>query len=482
MTQSKKEKILHILWRGLPIVAFILWGAFCVTKNLWYDEAYSASMVSLPWTRLIYITAVDDHSPFYYVLLKLFYHLCSGGTNFWGLKLMSLLFMMGYMLLGKYYVKKLFDKEVSVYFMVFSLLMPIMSVQAGNVRMYAVALFFLTLTGLTAYDIYLESTKKKWIIFCIASICTVYCHTFAMIQTFIFYVLFLGALIVGKQREKIKKFFACGFTVAIVFSPWLLVTLRQMLLRMQYDTTSVSDRPTIYTFIDYCKEWFSAVETPIGLVMFLGMALAVVLCYLAVDWSRENKNYAPAIGAATLGLTALAGALISVFINNCFMGRYAFPGFGFLMLFYAIGFKQLKAKPMKIGILAVAALCFCIQYKSEIELEYDDGLQIYEGFFEENMTENDVMIGPYTHTIFLNVYHPEIQYYLHGYMLYSLPFVNTEALTDYAQLADVEGNIWYITLNGYEPDKVENVYDYEEVLRFDYMYYDFRIFKLTLKQ
>lgn len=130
-----------LLWHGLPVAALVIWGAFCITNNLWYDEAYSASMVSLPWKRLIYITATDDHSPFYYVLLKLFYHLCGGGTHFWALKLMSVFFMLGYMLLGKYYVAKLFDRKISVYFMTFSLLMPIFSVQAGNVRMYAVALF-----------------------------------------------------------------------------------------------------------------------------------------------------------------------------------------------------------------------------------------------------------------------------------------------------------------------------------------------------
>lgn len=95
-----------ILWHGLPLAALVIWGAFCITNSLWYDEAYSASMVSLPWKRLIYITATDDHSPFYYVLLKLFYHLCGGGNHFWALKLMSVLFMLGYMLLGKYYVEK----------------------------------------------------------------------------------------------------------------------------------------------------------------------------------------------------------------------------------------------------------------------------------------------------------------------------------------------------------------------------------------
>ena len=36
-----------LLWHGLPVAALLLWGAFCITNSLWYDEAYSASMVSL---------------------------------------------------------------------------------------------------------------------------------------------------------------------------------------------------------------------------------------------------------------------------------------------------------------------------------------------------------------------------------------------------------------------------------------------------
>ena len=472
----------NYIWHGLPIVALLVWGALCITNNLWYDEAYSASMVSLPWLRLIYITAVDDHSPFYYVLLKLFYHLCGGGTHFWSLKLMSLLFMMGYILLGKYYVKKLFGQRISIYFMMFSTFMPIMSVQAGNVRMYAVALFFLTLTGLTAYDIYLEATRRKWVIFCLSSICVVYCHTFAMIQTFLFYLLFLGVLLVCKQREKIKPFFKCGIVVAVVFSPWLLVTCRQMLLRMRYDTGSVNDRANIYSFMDYCKEWFSALETPIGPVMFLGMGLCVVLCYLAVDWMREKHNYAPAIAAGAFGLTALAGGLISVYINNCFLGRYAFPGMGFVMLFYAVGLDRLRSVKARAVIIGVAAFCFVLQYRSELQLEYDRGLEVYEEFWEEQVTEEDVMIGPYTHSIFLNVYHPELQYYLHGYKLYSLPFVNTDALLEYSQLEDVKGNIWFVTMGGTTPEIMSAYYDYEEAVSFHYMYYDFEIYKLTKKQ
>ena len=473
-----------VLWHGLPIAALFLWGAFCITNNLWYDEAYSASMVSLPWKRLIYITATDDHSPFYYVLLKLFYHLCGGGTHFWALKLMSVLFMLGYMLLGKYYVAQLFDRRISVYFMLFSLLMPIFSVQAGNVRMYAVALFFLTLTELSAYDIFREATRKKWIVFCMASICTVYCHTFALIQTFLFYLLFLAAILICHKKELIKSYFIAGFTVALVFSPWLAVTIRQFVLRMRYDDGSTTELATLYSVMDYCKEWFSAVETPIGIVVLLGIALCLVLSYGAVDWVRQHRNMAPAIAFGTFVLTGIAGGVISATINNCFMGRYAFPGMGSVMLWYAVGFAQVtenaKGKNKKkwaAGLLGTACLCFLLQYASEIRLEYDDGLQTYENFVEEQMTENDAIIGPYTHTIFLNVYHPELHYYTVAYKLYSLPFVNTEALSSYSQL-DTYDNLWYICFQGGNPDEMEDGYSYEEVLQFHYMYYDFVIFRL----
>lgn len=473
-----------LLWHGLPVAALLLWGAFCITNSLWYDEAYSASMVSLPWKRLIYITATDDHSPFYYVLLKIFYHLCGGRTHFWALKLMSVLFMLGYMLLGKYYVAKLFDRKISVYFMLFSLLMPIFSVQAGNVRMYAVALFFLTLTGLSAYDIFREPARKKWIVFCIASIGTVYCHTFALIQTFLFYLLFFAVILICHKKELIKGYFISGFTVALVFSPWLAVTIRQFVLRMRYDDGSTAELATLYSVMDYCKEWFSAVETPIGIVVLLGMALCLVLSYGAVDWVRQNHNIAPAIAFGTFALTGIVGGVISATVNNCFMGRYAFPGMGFVMLWYAVGFAQItentKGKSRKIwaaGLLGTAGICFLLQYTSEIRLEYDDGLETYENFAEEYMTENDAIIGPYTHTIFLNVYHPELHYYTIAYKLYSLPFVNTEALSSYSQL-DTYDNLWYICFQGGYPNEMEDEYSYEQVLEFHYMYYDFAIFRL----
>lgn len=475
------EKSKLFFWHALPIVGLLLWGLLCITNHLWYDEAYSAAMVQLPWKKMIYITAVDAHSPFYYALLKICYLIFGSKTHFVVLKLFSLAFMTGYLLLGKYYVKKLFSLEISVYFMLFSLLIPIMSVQAGNVRMYAMALFFSTLMGLSAYDIYKEATGKKWIVFCFASVCTVYCHTFAMIMAVWFYVLFFWVLMWTKQYQKIRGFFMSGGAVSILFLPWLYVTAKQMSLRMRYDTGSVQDRAGLASFLDYGKEWFSALETPILLVCILGVCLFVFLLLMGIIWCVKKKNGAPAVSFGALFLTVLTGFLVSVFVNNCFLGRYVFPGFGFLMLFYAVGMEQIRKNGLKLAVVAVAVFCFVMQYSSELSLEYDKGYATYERFLQENVTKEDVVIAPFAHTVFLSIYHPELTFYIDEYKSYKLPFAQVKELSNHGMLKEVTGKLWYLCFAGEEPVSFREEYDYELAAAFHYMYYDFVIYRLYRK-
>ncbi len=475
---NDKKKWEKWFWHALPVAAVFLWGAFCITDQLWYDEAFSAGLVMQPWKKMIYITAVDDHSPFYYVLLKLFYHLCGGGTHFKILKLFSLLFMIGYMLLGKYYVNRLFGREISVWFMLFSLFMPIMSVQAGNVRMYSMALFFMTFAGLLAYDIYREESRLKWILFALSGICIVYCHTFAMIQAVWLYLIFMVALIRSRQFHKLKRFFLSSAVVSFAFSPWLAVTFKQMQLRMRYDTGSAEELAGIGALADYCREWFSAVETPISLVVYLGMGLAAVMAAAAVLWMLREKSFVPALGAAAFGLTTLTGFLISVFVNNCFLGRYAFPGFGFIMLVYAAGMCRIRKVWARVCVLAVALICFALQYRSELSLEYDGGLEAYESFFAEYVEERDALIGPHGHAVFLSVYHPEQAYYLSGYVPVDLSFPNLESCYDIGRLVRERDAVWYIAFAGDSPADVEEGLLFEETVSFHYMYYDFVIYRM----
>lgn len=470
----------HILWTVLPYLGLIVWGALCITNNLWYDEAYTAALISHPLGELVRITSQDVHAPFYYILLKGFYTLCGGGTHYWSLKLFSLLWMFAYLLLGKYGVKRLYDEQTSVYFMLFSILMPSMCVQAGNARMYAMGLFFFTAAGLLACGILRQSSTVKWILFCLCSIGSVYSHTFSMLETFILYLILLGALLYRKKYTLLKWYLGSGLAVAACYMSWLLVVYRQMQSRIA--AAGANEQlfvPDLYTLMDYCKEWFSAMDTPIMSVIHLGIALTLFLGYYAVDRMRSSKCYVPGWGLGILGLTALTGGLLSYYVTPCFLGRYIFPGFGALALLYAVGMGQISSRRVRAAVLLVFLFCFVSQYWSELKLEYDKGLQEYEAFYENNVEEEDLLMATDIHPLLLSVYHPERQYMAYGYLPPFSPFQNTAVFTQWEQLEGVTGNIWLIGFADRNMPGFSPYYSLEQTFSFHYMYYDFVIYRLA---
>ena len=155
--------------------------------------------------------------------------------------------------------------------------------------------------------------------------------------------------------------------------------------------SSISDA-RFQTLITYCKEWFSAGETPYALVMYLGMVLCIVLGYCAVDYMRQHKNYIAGFGFFVILLTTLLGTYLNLYVASCFMGRYVFPAFGALALIYALGLKQIQKNIVKICIVVISLYCFIIQYRSELALEYQTELYQYQEFILENVNENDELI------------------------------------------------------------------------------------------
>ena len=301
-----------------------------------------------------------------------------------------------------------------------------------------------------------------------------------MLQTFILYLILLGALLWRKKYALIKWYLGSGLAVAACYTVWLSVIYRQMQTRIS--SAGGNEElfiPNMYTLMDYCKEWFSAMDTPITLVIYLGMALTLFLGYYAVDSMRDSGCYVPAWGMAILGLTALAGGLLSYYVTPCFLGRYIFCGFGALALWYAVGMKRIASRGIRTVVMLVFLLCFALQYRSELGLEYDKGLQEYQRFYEDNVQADDLIMATDIHTLYLNIYHPERQYMAYGYLPPFSPFRNTTVFTEWEQLADVTGTIWLYAFADRDLPGFGPYYSCEPAFQFHYMYYDFVIYRLV---
>ena len=476
-----REKGYHILWVVLPLIGLALWGSYGITENLWYDEAYSAALVThTPW-EIVRITAGDVHSPFYYFLLKIVWEIFGSVMGFRCLKWFSILTMTGYMLLGKYYGKKLFGEKISVWFMFFSVVMPIMLVQSGTVRMYALALFFMTLADLLMVDLFREPSGQKWLLFIFASVCSVYSHTYAMLQMVFLYLIFLGVILYKKKYELLKGFVASSVTVSVLFLPWLLVVFLQLRQRSGGAMAADMWQMVFTTMRDCFTEWFTALEKPVPAVRMTEIILCLFLCCNGVRWMKQRKNYIPALGMLAMALTIGASLLVYIFTGQGFFGRVFFPGFASLMFLYAAGMDQLRSRLLRGAVIAAAVVSILVQHRSELELEYDSGLGIWRDFVSENVQENDAVMAPNVHTLYLGVFCPETDFMIYVYLPGNSPFY-AETFTDWPQLdrfARHEGTLWYVCPTGETPDRLAERYTWEEKLNFHYMYQDFAVFRLA---
>ncbi len=470
-------------WHVLPFLGLIIWGVLAVNNGLWYDEAYSAALVRQDLADLIETTSRDVHSPFYYVLLKGFYHLCGGGTNYWSLKVFSLIFAFGYLLVGKYWIKRLYDEKTSIYFMAFSVLMPVMMYHATNARMYFCGIFFFTVTALLALELYRDEKNGSpvhWALFAIFSICSVYCHTYQMIETLVLYSFFFVGILYRKQYKKLVGFFAAGVAVILCFAPWLGITYNQLRSRMGEPQAaaeySLDLNTRLNALVTYGKDWFSASETPIPLVMYLGMGLFLFLGYFAVNRMREQKDYAAGVGVGIIAVTVCIGTYMNCYVAPSFMGRYVIFGFGAVALLWAQGVQQISCKALKPVIWVLATVCFFMQYRAEVQLDYSSELSEYREFVENNLQDQDVMMASNIHTLMLSVYYPDQDYMIYGNLPKENPFPVEGAFTQWEQLEEITGTLWFI---GNDPGLLGERYTYEEAVRFQHMYYDFGIYKMT---
>lgn len=456
-------------------------GGYGVTENLWYDEAYSAALVThTPW-EIIRITASDVHSPFYYFLLQIVWRIFGPVMGFRCLKWFSILAMTGYMLLGKYYVKKFFGEKVSVWFLFFSIVMPIMLVQSGTVRMYTMALFFMTLSELLMLDLYREPSRKKWLLFFAASVCSVYSHTYTMLQLFFLYLIFLAVILYKKRHELLKGFFICGAGVSVLYLPWLAVVFLQLKQRTVGMAGADAGRMIVTVMRNCFTEWFTALLKPVWPVFYVELALFLFLCWQGAGWMRKRRNCLPGLGMLAIALTMAVGLMVYLLTGQEFFGRVFFPGFASVMLLYAVGMEQLRSRTVKGVVIAAALAGFVLQYRSELELEYDPGLQTWKSFVEENVQENDVVMAPNVHTLYLSVFCPDTDFMIYVYLPGNSPF-RAQVFSDFPQLdrfARREATLWYVCAKGDTPDGLTGWYTWEEALNFHYMYQDFTVFQLS---
>lgn len=227
------------LWWVLPLGAFGLAGVFYFNKigewSIWFDEAFSAAIITFdPWS-LIAHTAADVHPPLYYLVLQGWASIFGHGEV--GLRSLSAVCLIAAMAVGFILVRRCFGKRASYIVLPFLVLAPFLLRYGQEARMYGMA----ALICISATYVLVRATEAKgkrgrgwWIFYTLLVIAGLYTHYYTALIWIAHWLWRWYSLRQAGHtgRGLIRLFFSrtwisVHIAIGLAFLPWLPILIKQ---------------------------------------------------------------------------------------------------------------------------------------------------------------------------------------------------------------------------------------------------------------
>ena len=478
MSKNSNKSRENIISYGLVLIGAIVYVSLIFNRNVWLDEAFTASLVRTDMAGVLERSMADTLPPLYNILLKL-------STDAFGytvpvMKLTSVIPMIITMLLSATVVRRRHGFKTSVLFTIALFTMPNLLYYGVEIRMYSLGFMFATAAGIYGYEVIADFNKKNLIIFSVVSALAGYSHHFAFVSVgFVFLFMLLYYFIL--DRENIKRWFFCLALTVVLYFPCLLVTLKQFKSVSGY--FSMPD-VTLKVFIKYARYPYTVGNTVSSIILLVSMIGLFVYTVVKVCsqvrpeakdealLANENRSLSNVNGMNKISNNAhmskisvkndltdlyalsmflvyygvlIFGTIISkIMTANIFVDRYLLFAHGMLWLFFAIeAGKFSKYYYVFVAVSVFAGIC---GYINEYEVEYSTNPDEVISFLESDVNDGDVL---YT------IEDAEE-------MAFCLPFYD-EGLTNYEDLseavdaADNAGTTLWLTVMDYSD------YDFKEL-------------------
>ncbi|MDO4187893.1 MAG: glycosyltransferase family 39 protein [Lachnospiraceae bacterium] len=413
MISINKEKRENIISWVLVAIGAIVYISLVFNRNVWLDEAFTASLVRTDMAGVLERSMADTLPPLYNIILKI-------STDIFGykvpvMKLTSVLPMIITMIISATTVRKRHGFKASCLFTVALFTMPNLLFFGVEIRMYSLGFLFATASGIYAYEFIMDYNKKNLIIFTVLSVLAGYSHHFAFVSVGFVY-LFLLLYYFLMERENIKRWFICVGLTVILYFPCLVVTLKQFKSVSGY--FSMPD-VTLPVFIKYMRYPYTVGNTVASIMLLVSVAsLACFTVYKIVsairtanslvkvttedvdnDYSANMSNisekydvkdvYALSMFLVYYGVLLFGTIVSKLMTANIFVDRYLFFAHGMLWLFFAIEAGQLKK--FYYGMIAVFIFAGVCGYINEVKIEYDTNPDALVSFLEDSVDDGDIL-------------------------------------------------------------------------------------------
>ena len=146
-----------VLFLFLGILSFFVCLLQAFGQDIWFDEVFSVNFIQHSYKEIAALTGKDVHPPLYYWYLKLFHDigkvLVPAASSIVLCKLASMLPFVGIFVYTLTAIRKNFGLHVAGLFWFLVMTMPQISNYTVEIRMYSLALFFITAAFVHSYEL-----------------------------------------------------------------------------------------------------------------------------------------------------------------------------------------------------------------------------------------------------------------------------------------------------------------------------------------
>lgn len=443
-------------YNNLSYIIFTILSLFSISlifnNNVWFDEAYTLSLIQHNYSEVIEILKSDMHPPLYFISLKLFCEIF--GYSVFVTKIFSVLGYIATLSLGCTVIKKHFGLGTSIVYMLTIGTIPMSLYFSVQQRSYEWCIFFVTLCFIEAL-LFIENHKSHHcILFVIAALFASYNHIYALLAVGIIFA-FVNIYIFIKNRRLLKEIIISDISMIISYSLWIIPLLNQ--------AKSASG-----------SFWLTSVE-PLSIIVFVsGIVISAVILT-----KKENRRLPVIFAIISILSIQFTGLFVTVFIRPLYIARYSVVVLGIFALLIAFGTKNTKGKFKK-------ALCILLCVINII-------CAIATGMFEYNSSMNkffdrfDKIISPSNTFIYCDSSFGIMSYYFPEYThicTYSEPwfvaFDNIECINKNELSNKIPPNdtVWFVKNELTKtPEYIQSNFDLELV---DSFKCDFNTFNVYL--
>ena len=347
MGENKNKDKRKNIYFGHIIVTFVLLELYiiCTTvfsSDIWYDEVFSVQFSRLDLSQMLNMAKRDVHPPLYYLYLK-------GCVKLLGLfnigeiaacKLASVMPLFVLLVFAFAWVRKRYGVAVMNAYIIFLVMMPNMAAFYVEIRMYSLALMFMTLAYGAMIDI-LRSEKVRSIqffLFFIFALAAAYTQYFACVGIIAVYIiLIIGLYMQKKDRIFLKITAGLIATSIILYLPWLPSFYRQI----KDVSGSFWIQPMTLRSLPGCVKYLLLPDVLNPVAAYSLVGIMIIICIIGyVTYFMKDHGILYVIegcgGIAVLSAVIIVGFVFSCLGSPIFTYRYMIPMCGILYLNIAI--------------------------------------------------------------------------------------------------------------------------------------------------